>query len=219
MNYYILTALIGSLLVTAPFATAEEPPTHRHGDPPTNRLESGSNGGCWLPQSHGVQAESGRPVPAVLEGVQIETEDIGAHELFFETILGARRVLHHDHPEKDRFRGYCYRGVLIVVRQDLKIARPTGWVQVNFAVADVSSIKEQLEQALQRSSVAQRDEAEREKIVRIRLKADVPRSDCRAIRLEVSGPEGFLIGFDQFKAGTCKSHEHPAEGGASAAPK
>jgi hypothetical protein len=201
MNYHHILTLIGSLLVVAPFAVAEEAPSHRgHGDGPTSRFESGS-GTCQPPPIHG----SGRPESAVLEGVQIETSDIQSHELFFETILKAQPILRIDHPQVDHLRGYCYRDVLIIVRQDLKTARPTGWIQVNFSVSDAAAVKEEIEQALQASPVAQRGEAERSKVVRIRLKPDVPRSNCRAVRLEVGGPEGFMIGFDQFKEGSCKT--------------
>ena len=69
------------------------------------------------------------------EGVQIETADITLYELFFETVLQAQRVQTMEHPQVDRLRGYCYRDVLIVVRQDLKSARPTGWVQITFLLA------------------------------------------------------------------------------------
>jgi hypothetical protein len=43
--------------------------------------------------------------------------------------------------------------------------------------------------------------------VRLRLKSDVARNNCRATRLEASGPEGFMIGFDQFKEGSCKTEK------------
>jgi hypothetical protein len=206
MNYHhILITLIGSLLIGVPFAVAEEAPSHRgHSDGPTSRFESGS-GICQPPQIHGRGAGSGRLESAMLEGVQIETSDIQSHELFFETILKAQPILRIDHPQVDHLRGYCYRDVLIIVRQDLKTARPTGWIQVNFSVSDVAAVKEEIERALQASPVAQRGEAERSKVVRIRLKPDVPRSNCRAVRLEVGGPEGFMIGFDQFKEGSCKT--------------
>ena len=145
------------------------------------------------------------------EGVQIETADITLYELLFETILQAQRVQTMEHPQIDRLRGYCYREVLIVVRQDLKGARPTGWVQINYTVPDVAAVQQELEQSYRTSPVAQRDEAERNKIVRFRLKPDVRRGDCRAARLEVSGPEGFMIGFDQFKTGSCKTNDPQTE--------
>jgi hypothetical protein len=139
-----------------------------------------------------------------LEGIQIETSDIGSYELFLSQILKADEVQRIDHPQVDFIRSYCYRDVLIVVRQDVKTPRPTGWVQVNFSVADVGDVQTQIEQALRDSDVAKRDEAERAKVVRLRLKSDVARNNCRAARLEVSGPEGFMIGFNQFKEGSCK---------------
>ncbi|HKW86783.1 MAG TPA: hypothetical protein VJM82_06915, partial [Nitrospiraceae bacterium] len=95
------------------------------------------------------------------EGVQIETADITLYELFFETILQAPRVQTMEHPQVNRLRGYCYRDALIVVRRDLKTARPTGWVQINYAVPDVATVQQELEQAYQTSPVAQSDEKER----------------------------------------------------------
>jgi len=73
------------------------------------------------------------------------------------------------------------------------------------------SVQQELEQSFRTSPVAQRGEAERDKIVRFRLKPDVRRGDCRAVRLEVGGPEGFMIGFDQFKTGSCKTDEAQSE--------
>jgi hypothetical protein len=161
---------------------------------PSHRHEAG--------QSCGM-AETERTTAPAFEGVQLETRDIEPHELLFESILKARTVFKIDHPQVDHLRGYCLRDVLIVLRQDLKTPRPTGWVQVNFAVPDAAKIKEELEQALQASPIGHRPVPDREKVVRIRLKPDVPRSNCRAMRLEVAGPEGFMLGFDQFKPGTC----------------
>jgi hypothetical protein len=137
------------------------------------------------------------------EGLQLETSSIGSHELLFESVLGARSVFKIDHPQVDHLRGYCYRDVLIVIRQDLKTARPTGWVQVNFMVPDAEAVQHELEEAIRRA-LPDRDETTRATIARLKLKPDVPRSNCRASRLELYGPEGFLIGFDQFKPGTCK---------------
>ena len=99
----------------------------------------------------------------------------------------------------DSLRGYCYRGVLIVVRQDFRTPRPTGWVQINFLVSNVAALQGELEQAYRASSVYQLSEEDRAKIVRFRLKPDVMRGDRQVIRLEVAGPEGFMIGFDQDK--------------------
>jgi hypothetical protein len=142
-----------------------------------------------------------------LEGVQLEVSDMAPYELFFLKVLHAEEVQRVDHPQIDFLRGYCYRNVLIVVRQDVRTPRPTGWVQVNFSVADVGAVQRQMERALRESEVAQLDDAERAKVVRLRLKSDVSRNNCRAARLEVSGPEGFMIGFDQFKEGSCKTDE------------
>jgi hypothetical protein len=146
-----------------------------------------------------------------LEGVQIETADIGLHELFFSQVLQADEVQRIDHPQIDSIRGYCYRNVLIVVRQDIKTPRPTGWVQVNFSVADVGDVQQQLEQALRDSDVAKLSDAERKKVVRLRFKSDVPRNNCRVDRLEANGPEGFMIGFDQVKKDSCKRTDDRSE--------
>lgn len=142
---------------------------------------------------------------AGFDGVQIEAADLPLHELFFEQILHATVVQRLDHPQIDRIRGYCYRGLLIVVRQDVKSPRPTGWVQVNFSVPNVAAIQAELEKALQASPVSGRPDAD--KVVRIRLKPDVSRGGCRAARLEVGGPEGFMVGFNQYKEGSCHSRD------------
>ena len=142
-----------------------------------------------------------------LQGIQLETSDMAPYEQFFVKVLHAEEVQRIDHPQIDLLRGYCYRNVLIVVRQDVRTPRPTGWVQVNFSVADVGAVQRQIERALRESDVAQLDDAARAKVVRLRLKSDVSRNNCRAERLEVSGPEGFMIGFDQFKEGSCKTEE------------
>ena len=140
--------------------------------------------------------------PASLEGfesVQVETSDITPHEQFFETVLHAPVVQSMDHPQVDSLRGYCYRGVLIVVRQDLRTPRPTGWVQINFAVSDVAAVQEEVESSYRASALSQLAEEERTKIVRFRLKPEVSRGHRKATRFEVTGPEGFMIGFDQYK--------------------
>jgi hypothetical protein len=142
-----------------------------------------------------------------LQGIQFETSDMAPYEQFFLTVLHAEEVQRIDHPQIDLLRGYCYRNVLIVVRQDVRTPRPTGWVQVNFSVADVGAVQRQMESALRESDVAQLCDAERAKVVRLRLKSDVSRNNCRAARLEVSGPEGFMMGFDQVKEGSCKTEE------------
>ena len=160
-------------------------------------------------QSRHHQADAGvqeRPCTSVsgdasasdrFDGVQVETSDIALFEQFFGSVLKAPLVQHADHPPADRLRGYCYRGVLVVVRQDLRTARPTGWVQLNFSVPDVGAVREEIERVYQTSPVAKLAEAEQSKIVRFRLKPNVMRSGRQVTRLEVSGPEGFMIGFDQ----------------------
>jgi hypothetical protein len=133
------------------------------------------------------------------ENVQIETSDLTRHERFFEAVLHAPVVQRMDHPQVDSLRGYCYRGVLIVVRQDLRTPRPTGWVQINFTVSDAAAVQEELERSVRASSLYELSEEERAKVVRFRLKPDVMRGARKAVRLEVFGPEGFMIGFDQYK--------------------
>lgn len=192
-----MIVFILNLVLFGHVALADEP-SHQHG---TGTATSAPVHTCRPATSHALG----------FGGVQIETADITLYEAFFETILQAQRVQTMEHPQIDRLRGYCYRDVLIVVRQDLKAARPTGWVQINYAVPDVAAVQQELEQSFRTSPVAQRDEAERNKIVRFRLKPDVRRGDCRAVRLEVGGPEGFMIGFDQFKTGSCKTNELQSE--------
>lgn len=133
------------------------------------------------------------------ESVQIETSDITRYEYFFEAVLHASAVQRMDHPQADRIRGYCYRGALIVVRQDLRSPRPTGWVQINFTVSDVVSVQEEVERSYRAAALFPADEEERNKIVRFQLKPDVTRGDRKAARFEVTGPEGFMIGFNQYK--------------------
>jgi hypothetical protein len=132
-----------------------------------------------------------------LENVQIETSDIRSFQQFFESVFQTPPVEQIEHPGTDSLRGYCYRGVLIVVRQDFRTPRPTGWVQLNFKVQDVAAVQEKLEGAYRQSPLFQLQESERAKIVRFRLKPNVMRSGRQVTRLEVSGPEGFMIGFDQ----------------------
>ncbi len=135
---------------------------------------------------------------AGVESVQIETSDLAPYEPFFD-ILKAPVIEQREHPGRDRLKGYCYRGLSIVVRQDLQQPRPTGWVQINFAVSDATAVQQELERFYQESSVAKLGEAERNKIIRFRLKPDVKRGDRQAVGLEVFGPEGFMIGFNQYK--------------------
>ncbi len=211
-----MATLILSLILLSPVALAAEP-IQKHGSEVATSEPPESVHACQ-PATSGELAQKGKSAPdhfmsnsPGFEGIQIETADITLYELFFETVLQARRVQTMEHPQVDRLRGYCYRDVLIVVRQDLKGARPTGWVQINYVVSDVAAVQQELEQSYRASPVAQRDEAERNKIVRFRLKPDVRRGDCRAVRLEVGGPEGFMIGFDQFKTGSCKINEPQSE--------
>ena len=133
-----------------------------------------------------------------VESVQIETSDLAPYEQFFD-IVQAPVMEQREHPGRDRLKGYCYRGLSIVVRQDLQQPRPTGWVQINFSVPDAAAVQQELERLYQESSVAKLGEAERNKIIRFRLKPDVKRGDRQAVRLEVFGPEGFMIGFNQYK--------------------
>jgi hypothetical protein len=137
--------------------------------------------------------------PEGFESVQVETSDIKQYEQFFETVLHAPVVQRMDHPQVDSLRGYCYRGVLIVVRQDLRTPRPTGWVQINFTVSDVAAVQAEVEGSYRASTLSQLVEEDRAKIVRFRLKPEVTRGHRKAIRFEVTGPEGFMIGFDQYK--------------------
>jgi hypothetical protein len=173
--------LLMPMIIAVPTAAAE--PSHRH--------ESGVSCGGAQPDS--MDAER-------FEGIQLETSNITEHELLFEKVLKAQTVFKVDHPQVDHLRGYCYRDVLLVIRQDLKTPRPTGWVQVNFSVPDVETLKRDLELTL---SAAQADKTP-VGFARLRLKPDVPRSNCRVARLELSGPEGFMVGFDQVKPETCQ---------------
>jgi hypothetical protein len=183
---YLMCASAFMIAVTA--ASAEEVPQTQH-----RQADSASHEGLCTAAIQSPGSREG------FESVQVETSDIIRYEQFFESVLHAPVVQRLDHPQVDRLRGYCYRGVLIVVRQDLRTARPTGWVQINFVVPDVAALQNELEQAYRASSVYRLSEEERAKIVRFRLKQDVMRGDRRVIRLEVAGPEGFMIGFDQDK--------------------
>jgi len=137
--------------------------------------------------------------PEGFESVQVETADITRYEQFFELVLRAPVVQRMDHPQVDRLRGYCFGGVLIVIRQDLRTPRPTGWVQINFTVPDVAAVQEEVEGSYRSSTLPQLAEEEREKIVRFRFKPEVTRGHRKAIRFEVTGPEGFMVGFDQYR--------------------
>jgi hypothetical protein len=193
----MLPVLITMVLGASWICLAADPPAlPHHGGDAAQKAQPGAEP-C---APFHVPGETGS---SLFEGIQIETSDIKLHEMFFEQILRAPIVQRMDHPQVDSLRGYCHRGVLIVVRQDLRSPRPTGWAQVNFSVADVAAVQADLERAYRESPVYGRPEAD--KVLRIRLKPDVRRGHCRAARLEVGGPEGFMIGYDQFKEGSCVS--------------
>jgi hypothetical protein len=179
------------LLVAVSVAWADDVPSIRHHET-----------GDAASKSPGLQGRNGRSSTGpseALEGVQIETSDISLYEQFFEVILQTPVIQTMDHPQVDSIRGFCYRGVLIVVRQDLRTPRPTGWVQINYTVLNIAALQEELEQVYRASPIYQLREEDRAKIVRFRLKPDVMRGDRHVTRLEVAGPEGFMIGFDQYK--------------------
>lgn len=138
--------------------------------------------------------------PSAEEGfsnIQIETSDISLHERLFEQVFHAPSIERLDHPQMDSIRIYCLREVVVAIRQDFRHPRQTGWVQINFWVKDVASIHDTLQSAVRESSLAQLPESDREKVVRFRMKPNVMRGHRKVDRLEVYGPEGFLIGFDQ----------------------
>jgi len=169
-------------------ASAEDMPQSQHA-----QADSASQERSCKEAIQGVDSHSG------FESVQIETSDIRRHEQFFESVLHTPVVQRMDHPQVDSLRSYCYRGLLIVVRQDLRTPRPTGWVQINFTVLDVAAVQAEVEDSYRASALSQMAEEERAKIVRFRLKPDVTRGHRKATRFEVTGPEGFMIGFDQYK--------------------
>jgi hypothetical protein len=183
-----LAACTGGCLLAGSVAGAAEPPDSHH-----QQTDAG-------PQAYACNTATQDPfIRERFENVQVETSDIGLFEQFFETVLQASLVQRADHPGADRLRGYCYRGVLVVVRQDLRTARPTGWVQLNFRVPDVAAVQEDIERMYRASPIAQLPEADRSKLVRFRFKPDVMRGKHKVSRFEVGGPEGFMIGFDQVK--------------------
>ena len=155
----------------------------------------------WLLTGASVRAEEHPNCgPAAAEGfsnIQIETSDITLHERLFEQVFHATSLERLDHPQTDYIRIYCLHDVVVAIRQDLRHPRQTGWVQINFWVKDVASIHETLQSAVRGSPLSQLAEADREKVVRFRLKPGVMRGHRKVDRLEVYGPEGFLIGFDQ----------------------
>jgi len=154
----------------------------------------------WLAPISAYADEHPACGPVVAEGfsnIQIETSDITLHERLFEQVFHAASVERLDHPQTDLIRIYCLREVVVTIRQDLRHPRETGWVQINFWVKDVASIHETLQLAVRESSLAQLPEKDRDKIVRFRMKPNVMRGHRKVDRLEVYGPEGFLVGFDQ----------------------
>jgi len=190
----LLGLTISGVLLIAPLAYGQESP--HVSDSGTRDEKSESHKHQETPcQGSGSETASSDG----LENVQIETSDIHSFQQFFESVFQTPPVEQIEHPGTDSLRGYCYRGVLIVIRQDFRTPRPTGWVQLNFKVQDVAAVQEKLEGAYRGSPLFQLKEEERVKIVRFRLKPNVMRSGRQVIRLEVSGPEGFMIGFDQAK--------------------
>ncbi|HMF86223.1 MAG TPA: VOC family protein [Nitrospiraceae bacterium] len=183
---YLMSA--SALLITVTAASAEEVPQTEH-----HQADSASQERSCKAAIQGPGSLEG------FESMQVETSDIERHEQFFESVLHAPVVQRIDHPQVDSLRGYCYRGVLIVVRQDLRTPRQTGWVQINFTVSDVAAVQAEVEGSYGASALSQLAEEERAKIVRFRLKPEVSRGHHKAIRFEVTGPEGFMIGFDQYK--------------------
>lgn len=188
-NLYQLVCLSSAsvLLIAVTAASAQDAPQMQHD------LHSASQeGSCDA-------AIPGSGFPGGFDSVQVETSDITRYEQFFESVLHVPVVQSLDHPQVDRLRSYCYRGVLIVIRQDLRTPRLTGWVQINFSVSDVAAVQAEVEGSYRASTLSQLAEEERMKIVRFRLKPDVSRGHRKATRFEVTGPEGFMIGFNQYK--------------------
>ena len=183
---YLMNASV--LLIALTAASAEDMPQTQH-----HQADLASHEGSCTAAIQGSASLEG------FESVQVETSDMKRHEQFFESVLHAPVVLRIDHPQVDSLRGYCYRGALIVVRQDVRSPRPTGWVQINFTVSDVAAVQRELERAYRTSPAYQLSEEDRAKIARFRLKPDVMRGDRQVTRLEVAGPEGFMIGFNQAK--------------------
>ncbi len=157
------------------------------------------------PAAHQHQCARGVPAPddePSLESVQVETTDLRLYERFFEQFLGARLLFSMDHPLVDRIKTYCYHHLLITIRQDLKTPRITGWVQVNFVVRDLETLKQEMEEAGRR--LASSEPGVSGEPYPIRVKRGIPRNLCRVDRLELVGPEGFLIGFNQIHKETCR---------------
>jgi hypothetical protein len=153
--------------------------------------------------------------PSAAEGfsnIQIETSDITLHERLFEQVFHAQSIQRLDHPQTDYIRIYCLRDVVVAIRQDLRHPRQTGWVQLNFWVEDVASLHETLQSAVRNSALSQLADADREKVVRFRMKPGVMRGHRKVDRLEVYGPEGFLVGFDQPQQSGSEGSSHPNQG-------
>ena len=170
----------------------------------------------WLSPAHAYGDEPPACGPSTAEGfsnIQIETSDITLHESLFEHVFHANTIQRLDHPQTDLIRIYCLRDVVIAIRQDLRHPRQTGWVQINFWVKDVGSIHETLKSAVRESPLSQLADAKREKIVRLRMKPNVMRGNRKVDRLEVYGPEGFLIGFDQPQSSEHDGAPHSNQGG------
>ena len=113
-------------LVTVSVVWADDEPSIRHhetGDDASKRQISRGATADRLPV---------RLMP--LRASRSKRPTLGLYEQFFESVLQSPVVQRVDHPRLDSLRGYCYRGVLIVVRQDFRTPRPTGWVQINFLV-------------------------------------------------------------------------------------
>ncbi|MBS0169993.1 MAG: VOC family protein [Nitrospira sp.] len=192
----------GLLALSAPAWAGEESQSHA-ALPSSETASTQRSSSLSCLQDGGDQGARGvgqDAAPAQFEYIQIETSDIARHELFFEKILQAERRETIDHPQKDAIRGYCYRHVHVVIRQDVQHPRPTGWVQLNFEVPDARAVHAELSQISERSLPATMSEEERQQVVRFKLKPEVTRGHRKAVRLEVYGPEGFLIGFDQYTA-------------------
>jgi hypothetical protein len=105
--------------------------------------------------------------------IQIETSDITLHEQLFEQVFHAQSIQRLDHPQTDLIRIYCLRDVVVAIRQDLRHPRPTGWVQINFWDKDVASLQEMLQSAVRGSALGQLADADRDKVVRFRMKPGV----------------------------------------------
>src|SRR6476659_5148116 len=114
---------------------------------------------------------------------------VSADEQLFEQVFHAHSIQRLDHPQTDLIRIYCLRDVVVAIRQDLRHPRQTGWVQINFWVKDVASLQETLQSAVRNSALGQLADADRDKVVRFRMKQGVMRGQRKVDRLEVYGPE------------------------------